>query len=105
MTPSTCMSDGRRDRPRLSITLSAPNSERVRAIAEDTGRPVSRVLDDFLTSRFLHEDRIVGKLGDEKVLRMARGNDALRAALADELVTPDDVLALAITLMDRRVEQ
>ncbi len=95
----------KRNRPRTSVSLSETNLTRLRAIAEDTERPVSRVLDDFLTSRFLHEDRIVGKLGDEKVLRMARANDALRAALADELVTPDDVLALAITLMDRRVEQ
>ncbi|MEE9173911.1 MAG: hypothetical protein V3U30_02920 [Thermoplasmata archaeon] len=74
---------------------------RLRAIAEDTARPLSRVLDDFLTSHFLEEDRAVGRLADSETIRIAKANNALRAANAGELVAPDDCLALAITLLER----
>lgn len=83
------------------MTLSEVNVNRLRAIAEDTERPVSRVLDDFLTSRFLDEDRLIGRLTDETTIRISKATSALVAAEAGELVAPDAVMALAITLLER----
>ncbi len=101
MSHGTRKDRGARGRPRVSITLSEANLTRLRAIAGDTSRPVSRALDDFLTSHFLEEDRAVGRLADEETIRMAKANDALRAATAGELAAPGDVIALAITLLER----
>ncbi len=91
--------DHPRNRPRLSATLSAPNLERLKAIATDRGKPVSQVLDDLLRSQFLDEDRTVGHLGDPNLIRVARARDALHAALRGELVDAGGVLCLAIALL------
>lgn len=99
MTFPLPMSDEKRNRPRLSATLSTPNLERLRAIAEDRAKPVSQVLDGLLTTHFLHEDRMVGLLGDEQAIRLARARDAAHNAVAGELVDPEDVLSLIWVLL------
>ncbi len=100
MTLAVPVSDEERNRPRLSASLSTPNLERLRAIAEDRGKPVSRVLDDLLTSQFLDEDRVVGRLSGETIIRMVRARDAVHNAVAGELVAPGDVLALIWVLLE-----